>query len=157
MTKTVLLAGVLTASTLVLANATAVVASGDPAYAANTKTTGHKVGICHATGSKTNPYVYIVVDQHAADAHKKHQDGRDVIGVSSADKCPKAAQTSDKKDDKKGEVKGTSTTPTPSASPETGKGGPATLPDTGATAGLSALLGLPTLALAGRAYLRSRA
>ncbi len=41
----------------------------------------HKVGICHATGSKTNPYVYIVVDKHAADAHARHHDSRDKIGA----------------------------------------------------------------------------
>jgi LPXTG-motif cell wall-anchored protein len=122
---------------------------------ANATNSDHKVGICHATGSKTNPYVYIVVDQHAAEAHKNHQDGRDVIGVSSADKCPKAATaTPAPAPSKGGEVKGdTAPTPTP------GKGGgvvlPATLPDTGAEQ-LSMLIGLPAMAAAGAAYLRSR-
>jgi hypothetical protein len=155
MSKTVFMAGIIAASAMALTSAAPAVASGDPAFAS---ATGHKVGICHATGSKTNPYVYIVVDQHAADAHRKHQDGRDIIGVSSADKCkcpqgthspvPTPAPTGKGSHDDKGEVKGTSTTPQPA---------PTTLPDTGASAGLSALLGLPTLALAGRAYLRSRA
>jgi hypothetical protein len=62
-------------------------------------------------------------------------------------------------------------TPTPTPTPTPGKGEvlststtapaqlqalPATLPDTGAEGGLSALIGIPAMALAGRAYLRSR-
>lgn len=50
-----------------------------------------KVGICHATGSDSNPFVFIVVDEHAVDAHQRHQEGRDVIGVSTAADCPAAA------------------------------------------------------------------
>jgi hypothetical protein len=144
MNKQLLMAGVAAASVISLAASTPALAT------THAQITDHKVGICHATGSKTNPYVFIVVDKHAAEAHKNHQGGRDVIGVTSADKCPKP---------EKGEVKGTSTTPTPSTSPATGKGGPVptTLPDTGASTGLSFLLGAPALALAGRAYLRSRA
>jgi hypothetical protein len=150
MNKNILLAGVLTASTVALAAST-------PAFATNGSVPGNphtvpagKVGICHATGSKTNPYVFIVVDKHAASAHAKHQDGLDVIGVTSADKCPKPATT--------GGQGGTTPTPTPKAN-ENGQvlgnsTQPTSLPDTGA--GLSALLGLPTLAFAGRAYLRSR-
>lgn len=110
--------------------------------------TDHKVGICHATGSKTNPYVFIVVDKHAAQAHAKHQDHRDVIGVSSADKCPKVASAQ--------------ATPTPAPGKGTGKvlststeAAPTTLPVTGAE-GLSALIGIPAMFMAGRAYLRSR-
>jgi hypothetical protein len=128
-----------------------------PALAtSNTKNDDHKIGICHATGSKTNPYVYINVDEHAAKAHENHQDGRDIVGVKSAKDCPKAT-TSPKP------------SASPSSSPKPGQGGgqvlggstepktedqPTQLPDTGA--GLSALVGLPTLAVAGRAYLRSR-
>jgi hypothetical protein len=39
----------------------------------------HKTTICHATGSETNPYVLITVDNHALKAHREHQDGRDII------------------------------------------------------------------------------
>jgi hypothetical protein len=126
-----------------------------PALATSNKNDDHKIGICHATGSKTNPYVYINVDKHAAEAHARHQDGRDIIGVKSAKDCPKpgAATPSPKP----------STSPSPSTKPGQGSGQtlgsstepqPTQLPETGA--GLSALVGLPTLTLAGRAYLRSR-
>ena len=39
----------------------------------------HKTTICHATGSETNPYVLITVDNHALKAHSKHQDDQDII------------------------------------------------------------------------------
>ncbi|MDF2460941.1 MAG: hypothetical protein K0S68_344 [Candidatus Saccharibacteria bacterium] len=140
MNKNLLIAGVVaaTAATLVLAA---------PAEATG-EITSKKVGICHATGSTKNPYVFIVVSKSAAEAHKNHQDHRDIVGAKSEADCKKGEV---KKDDK-GEVKGSNTTPT--ATPTPGKGGPATLPETGA--GLSMLIGLPALALAGRAYLRSR-
>jgi LPXTG-motif cell wall-anchored protein len=145
MNKNLLLIGIASASMSVLAIAAPASANNDQ------QIPSHKVGICHATGSATNPYVFIVVDKHAAEAHKNHQDGRDVIGVSSADKCPKAAvagkggnATPSPKTDSKGQVLSDETKPS-------------SLPKTGATAGLSALIGLPAMALAGRAYLRSRA
>ena len=112
----------------------------------------HKVGICHATGSETNPYVFIIVDEHAVKAHTNHQDHRDIIGVKSADQCPKPHVAPGK---------GGSTTPTPT--PQSGGNGgqvlgssasPSTLPDTGA--GLSTLIGLPALAVAGRSDLRAK-
>lgn len=40
----------------------------------------HKITICHATSSQTNPYVRITVAKAAAyHAHISHQDGRDII------------------------------------------------------------------------------
>lgn len=113
-----------------------------------------KVGICHSTGSETNPYVFIIVDEHAVKAHSNHQDGRDIIGVKSADQCPKPHVAPGK---------GGSTTPTPAPAPQSGSNGgqvlgsstsPSTLPDTGA--GLSTLIGLPALAVAGRGYIRAK-
>jgi hypothetical protein len=147
--------------------------SAAPALATTNTNSDHKVGICHATGSKTNPYVYIVVDKHAADAHAKHQDGKDIIGASSAGQCPKPAA----KDCPKPTVTPKPTpkpvvTPKPTATPKPadngqtlgtaitpGKGNveaqPSTLPVTGAEQ-LSVLLGLPAMAGATAAYLRSR-
>lgn len=43
-----------------------------------------KVGICHNTGSETNPLVYIEVSENAAAAHEAHGD---TIGVASEDDC----------------------------------------------------------------------
>jgi virginiamycin B lyase len=48
--------------------------------------TEKKVGICHATGSDTNPYTYIVVSENAVSAH-----AGDIFGVSSAADCPKSS------------------------------------------------------------------
>lgn len=46
---------------------------------------GDTVGICHRTGSETNPYVYIEVNRNAVRAHEGHGD---LIGVASAAECP---------------------------------------------------------------------
>lgn len=42
---------------------------------------GHKITICHATGSSTNPFVVITVDLHALNGHagSGHQNGEDII------------------------------------------------------------------------------
>jgi hypothetical protein len=41
----------------------------------------HKITICHATGSTTNPFVVITVDLHALNGHagSGHQNGEDII------------------------------------------------------------------------------
>ncbi|HEX3081709.1 MAG TPA: hypothetical protein VHQ86_00475 [Candidatus Saccharimonadia bacterium] len=115
----------------------------------NSSNTDHKIGICHATGSKTNPYVYIVVDEHAAEAHRNHQDGRDIIGVKSAKDCVKPGM-------------GSSSTPTPKPTPAGSTLGsstvalPTVLPDTGASTGLGLLIGLPAIGGLAAQYLRSR-
>lgn len=49
-----------------------------------------KVTICHATGSDTNPYVKITIAAPAVEAHRRHQDGRDIIPAPEGD-CPAAA------------------------------------------------------------------
>ncbi len=36
-----------------------------------------KIDICHSTRSEKNPFVFITVSQHAADAHDAHHDGDD--------------------------------------------------------------------------------
>lgn len=46
------------------------------------------IGICHATGSTSNPYVHIVVAEAAVPAHRGHPG--DVIGVNTPDQCPPA-------------------------------------------------------------------
>ena len=49
--------------------------------------TTDKVTICHATRSVTHPYVTITVSKSALDAHKTHQDRRDLIPAP-AKGCP---------------------------------------------------------------------
>ncbi|HWP47144.1 MAG TPA: hypothetical protein VNM22_08295 [Candidatus Limnocylindrales bacterium] len=36
--------------------------------------TGHKVTICHRTGSKENPYRRITISSNALDSHRRHGD-----------------------------------------------------------------------------------
>ena len=55
--------------------------------AANAAPKPTNVTICHATGSLTHPYVTITVSASALDAHKKHQDRRDIIPAPSKG-CP---------------------------------------------------------------------
>jgi hypothetical protein len=50
-----------------------------PAQAGDNSDNDHKITICHATGSESNPYVSMTVDVHAAKAHFGHQNGGDII------------------------------------------------------------------------------
>jgi hypothetical protein len=51
-----------------------------PVYANGNSNAGNKVTICHATGSKTNPYVRISPNANGVVAgHEAHQDQRDII------------------------------------------------------------------------------
>ncbi len=67
----------------------------------NTNKAGHanngvphqKVTLCHATGSATNPFVKITISVRAVAAHKRHQDGRDIIPAP-AGGCPGAQRRS---------------------------------------------------------------
>ena len=71
---------------LILATAALTVAGAFSAFATQPDANGsHKVGICHRTGSDTNPYVYIVVDVAAIPAHlgpdaHPEKDGRTDLG-----------------------------------------------------------------------------
>lgn len=50
-------------------------------------TDGKKLTICHATGSATNPFVVITIDENALPAHRNHQEGEDIIPAPAAG-CP---------------------------------------------------------------------
>jgi len=86
----------------------------------------HKTTICHATGSETNPYVLITIDNHALKAHSKHQDDQDIIPapVDSSGKayCPTAPPT----DNPPPTPTTTPPTPTADVSPATTTGPAAT-------------------------------
>jgi hypothetical protein len=52
---------------------------------------GHTpVTICHATGSATNPYVEITIDENGLNGHGDHQDDRDIIPAP-AEGCPQGS------------------------------------------------------------------
>lgn len=57
-----------------LAPASAALADGTSDGNGDGKTT-----ICHATGSATNPFVLITVSNNALAAHRRHQNGEDII------------------------------------------------------------------------------
>jgi hypothetical protein len=58
---------------------------------------GHTpVTICHATGSATNPFVEITIDENGLNGHADHQDGRD-INPAPAEGCPAGAAHSEQK------------------------------------------------------------
>lgn len=86
--------------------------SDNPGNGDNTGDNDHeKIGLCHATGSATNPYVFIVVSVNAAgpDAvagHSKHAD--DIIPANSIDDCPKPASGGNNPGDTTGGTGGTS-------------------------------------------------
>ncbi len=110
-----------------------------------------RVGICHATGSRTNPYVFIRVSQRAVEAHRRHQGGRDIIGVESAAQCPKNRGGNNGGGNNGGGNNGQ----TPRGGVEAGAGGTAapalpTLPAAGVVLG-TALLGAGVMAARRRA------
>ena len=57
----------------------ALIVLGIPTTSPAAPSAGTSVTICHATRSVTHPYVKITVSKSALDAHKRHQDRRDII------------------------------------------------------------------------------
>jgi LPXTG-motif cell wall-anchored protein len=112
------------------------------------------IGVCAFTGS-TPPYQFVLVNQSDLSNYESTH-LHDIYNVSNAADCPSTIQA----------VKGDGTpspTPTPSLSPTPTPAGtvlsantslPTELPDTGA--GLSTLIGLPTVIAAGSAYVGAR-
>jgi ABC-type sugar transport system substrate-binding protein len=69
----------LAALAAVPAAALALLAGAAPASAAPASVS-HTVSYCHATGSTTNPYVFITTDKTAVvRAHAAHQNERDIV------------------------------------------------------------------------------
>ena len=70
---------------------------------------GEKVGVCHRTGSETNPYVFIRVSEHAIEdghGHAGHDDDeRDVTSAACADLEDDARDKANKDDNKKNKKK----------------------------------------------------
>ena len=47
-----------------------------------------KIGLCHATGSASNPFVYIEISANAANYGGHGDHARDILGVDSIEDCP---------------------------------------------------------------------
>lgn len=59
---------------------------GDTGYTPPVIEPPRLIGVCHATGSPSNPFVHIVVEESAVPAHRSHPG--DIIGVNAPDQCP---------------------------------------------------------------------
>lgn len=79
--------------------------------AANTHAKAGKTTICHATGSATNPYVTITISNNAIPAHRRHQDGRDIIPAP-AGGCPTGQETTQTPTEQQSSTSGTTSTAT---------------------------------------------
>jgi hypothetical protein len=110
-------------------NSTAPKTQGPPAT--NTHAKAGKMTICHATGSATNPYVTITISNNAIPAHRRHQDGRDIIPAPGGG-CPTGQQSQSQQP----------STETPPAGPTTQTAAPATQQTT--APGTSQVLGEST-------------